>query len=205
MKIVFKCIFFVLIILLAPFLLSVQQNNSDKKNSYGQAGIKYLSNNVYLGRKDSSTIPYITPSLGYFHKSGLYIIGSLSWLPVAGQSRVDVVALEGGYDCSIKDKFYGGFFAGKYFYNSGSFAVNSSIGTGIGFYGDYDFGPLSLNTGLSADLESSTDYVSEGGLSHDFSAVKDKLEITPSAKFNAATQNYYNSYYTSGNAAAAEP
>ena len=203
MKSSYRWLCFVTIILIFPArLLSQQKDSADKKTSYGQIGIKYLSNNVYLGRKDSTVVPYITPSLSYYNKAGFYITGSFSWLPVAGQSRIDVIAIEGGYDFSIKDKFDGGLYAGKYFYNSGSYAVNAAIGTGIGLYGDYNFGPISFNSGLSVDLGDNTDFVVEGGLSHSFSSANDKLEITPGAKFNAGTQNYYNNYYKSGHAAA---
>src|SRR5574338_515120 len=184
-----------------PYSLLAQTTaSSDKKKSYGQIGVKYLSDNIYLGRRDSTVTPYITPSLGYFNKAGFYFSGSLSYLPISGESRIDVVTLEGGYDFSIKDKFYAGFYAGKYFYNSESFAVKSAINTGLGFYAEYDFGVVSLNTGLDGDLGSSSDIVWNGGLSHEFSVADDKLEITPTAKFNAGTQNYYNRYFSSGKA-----
>jgi hypothetical protein len=190
----------VLISFLPLSLLAQSNTSSDKKKSYGQVGVKYLSDNIYLGRKDSTATPYITPSLGYFSKTGFYISGSISYLPISGESRIDVAAVEGGYDFSIKDKFYAGVYAGKYFYNSESFAVKSAINTGLGFYAEYDFGILSLNTGLDGDLGSSSDIVWNGGVSHEFSAAQDKLEITPTAKFNAGTQNYYNSYFASGKA-----
>lgn len=191
----------VVLVFFLPFSLLAQTNTStDKKGSHGQIGIKYLSDNIYQGRGDSAVTPYITPSLGYFNKSGLYISGSVSYLPISGENRVDVVSLEAGYDFSINDKFSGGFYVGKYFYNSESFAVKSAINTGLGFYAEYDLGVVSLNTGLDGDLGSSSDIVWNGGLSHEFSTAEDKLKITPTVIFNAGTQNYYNNYFSSGKA-----
>src|SRR5436305_9021637 len=42
------------------------------KKSHFDGGISYLNNDVYLGRKDSSLLPYYIPVLSYYHKSGLY-------------------------------------------------------------------------------------------------------------------------------------
>src|SRR5277367_2583446 len=47
--------------------------NIFKPKSFWLANINYLSNNVYLGRKDSILSPYFTASLGYYHKSGLFV------------------------------------------------------------------------------------------------------------------------------------
>ena len=41
--------------------------------SYFAAGISYLTNSVYNGRKDSLSTPYLTPTLGYYDKSGFFI------------------------------------------------------------------------------------------------------------------------------------
>ena len=74
--------------------------------SYGSLSINYLTNSVYNGRKDSVLTPYITTSLAYYDKSGLFVNGSLSYLSRAGSSRIDLFNLEAGYDFS-KDGFDG--------------------------------------------------------------------------------------------------
>src|ERR1700674_4101386 len=73
------------------------------KKSYWQAGINYLSDNVYLGRKDSVKIPYISPSIGYYDKSGFYVNGSLSLLPSSGNSHIDMASLEAGYSIILNE------------------------------------------------------------------------------------------------------
>src|ERR1700712_5740709 len=64
--------------------------------SYFSAGLSYLTNSVYNGRKDSVATPYITPTIGYYDKSGFFIDGSLSYLSRAGSSRIDLFNIEAG-------------------------------------------------------------------------------------------------------------
>ena len=68
------------------------------KKSYLAAGLSFLNNNVYLGRKDSINIPYITPDLAYYFKSGFYLEGSLSYVISSSQNRIDAVIFSGGYN-----------------------------------------------------------------------------------------------------------
>src|ERR1700733_16109732 len=55
------------------------------RKSHFMASLTYLNNNVYLGRRDSVATPYLTPTFGYYHKSGLYISGSASYLALANE------------------------------------------------------------------------------------------------------------------------
>src|SRR5580765_201191 len=82
-------------------LVKHDQKDSARR-SYVKAGLSYLSDNVYLGRKDSVAVPYISPSIGYYHKSGFYVNSSLSVIPVSGETRIDLVTFEGGYTYSAK-------------------------------------------------------------------------------------------------------
>jgi hypothetical protein len=75
----------------------VRKDSATKKSSHWIADLPYQSNDVYLGRRDSVSVPYITPSIGYHDRSGLFLTGSFSYLPKAGMSRIDVVTIEGGY------------------------------------------------------------------------------------------------------------
>lgn len=74
-----------------------KNGDSTEKRSHWVVGTTYQSNDVYLGRKDSVSIPYITPSIGYHDKSGLFITGSVSYLPGNNANRIDVATIEGGY------------------------------------------------------------------------------------------------------------
>src|ERR1022692_354797 len=50
------------------------------KKSYFQADVSFLSNNIFFGRKDSIATLYITPSFGYYHKSGFFVSALASYL-----------------------------------------------------------------------------------------------------------------------------
>ncbi|MGE5106849.1 MAG: hypothetical protein ACM3H8_04860 [Sphingobacteriales bacterium] len=192
--------FFFLLIVGVNAVYSQDSETNQKDKSYFQAGIKYLSDNVYLGRKDSATVSYITPTIGYYHKSGVYITGGASYQPNNGANRIDLITIEAGYDYSIKDKFYGGFYAGKYFYSGDSYAVNAEVNTGIGTYGSYNFGWITANAGAGVSISSKSDFITEAGLSKSIVDKKEKFEMVPTIKFNAGSQNYYNEYYKSGRA-----
>ena len=63
-------ILFIGLNLLLIFPVHAEESDSiEVKKSNIIIGIKYLSNNVYLGRIDSANIMYLVPSIGYYHKS----------------------------------------------------------------------------------------------------------------------------------------
>lgn len=174
------------VILLILFFFSFQrltaQENDDSAtttNSHWQAGISYLNNNVYLGRKDSMHLPYITPVIGYYNKWGLFISGSLSYLSNAAESRVDLFELVAGYTFS-SDKLDGEISFSKDFYNSKSYGVKSGTKGSLDCSLSYDFGFVkpTIETGITFNTE--PDYSVTFGLGHCFYAADDNLEIAPS-------------------------
>jgi len=173
---------------------SILLEKEKPQKSYFQVGLSYLNDNVYSGRKDSVRIPYLTPSLGFYHKSGLYLSASFSYVPDS-TSRIDAVLLEGGYDFTI-GKFEGEINASKNYYNANSTNVKSEIAGSLSFSGALDFDVLRPTATFGLNFGSATDYELDLGLEHTFATADDKLEITPSFLLNAGTQNYYGSYYS---------
>ena len=180
---------------------SLQQNsqNNDsiaptKKKSYLTAGISYLNDNVYLGRKDSVKIPYITPDIAYYFKSGFYMEGSLSYVSSSSQSRIDAVAFSGGYAFTANN-YSGDVTASKFFYSSQSTSVKSDVKSSLAYYNSYDFGFISPTVTATLNFGTKTDIAGEFGLEHTFSALNENLSITPTFVANASTQNYYSNYY----------
>jgi len=159
-------------------------------------GLKYLSNNVYLGRIDSANIMYLVPSIGYSHKSGLHIAASLSYQLDAGINKIDAIALEGGYDYKIGEKFSGGISVEKYFFDMNSISLNSVNDFGVGSSFAYDFDIVSLDASAGLAFNEKTDVITEVGLSKSFEI--GKFAIEPVIKLFAGTQNYYNSYLKAG-------
>jgi len=162
--------------------------------SYGRVSISYLTNSVYNGRKDSLNTPYITPTIGYYAKSGFFADGSLSYLARSGSDGIDLATVEVGYDFSIKD-FDGEIMGSRFFYNSNSTNTKSEINSSLAASAGYDFGFVHPGLQGSLNFGTSTDYAVSFSLDHAFYAAADRLVITPSLLFNASTQNYYGSYY----------
>jgi hypothetical protein len=171
---------------------AAQDSTEDKASSYAKVYLSYLSDNVYLGRKDSVRLPYISPSFAYYHKSGFFVSATTSYLPT--ESRMDAVVLSTGYSFS-KKKWEGEFSIDKDFYSSKSYSVKSEItGSGNAYIAcDLDFIKPSFNGTIS--FGANTDYSTCFGVEHDFAAFNDNLQISPSLLMNASTQNYYNDYY----------
>ena len=195
-----KLISLILLIGLSLFLVhQVHAEESDTikvKKSGFVVGLKYLSDNVYLGRIDSANIMYLVPSIGYYHKSGLHIAASLAYQLDAGMNKIDQVSLEAGYDFKIGENFSGGLSAEKYFYDANSIALNSVNDLGIISNFSYDFSVVTLNLGGGLAFNDKTDIITEAGLNRTFEF--GKFTIEPTVKFNAGTQNFYNSYLQAG-------
>ena len=165
-----------------------------KKTSYAEAGINYLSNNVYLGRKDSSVLPYLVPILSYYNKSGIYVSASLGYLITSHTTRIDLVTLEGGYRFRAGN-YNGQISAGQYFYNAQSTNVTSEINETVSYENGYDLGFIKPTLTGTVSIGSKCDFEGTVGIEHTFYLFDDNLDITPTVSASASTQNYYSSYY----------
>ena len=92
--------------------------------SYLMPGLYYVSDAVFMGRRDSIAAPYLMPSLGYYHKSGWYAEGSASYLVASGEGRIDLIMLGGGYQFT-KGDFSGNLSATAYLFSEDSYNVKS--------------------------------------------------------------------------------
>jgi len=195
-----KRILFVLLILVSANVLTAQDAKKETKTpvtSYFKAGIDYLSNSVYNGRKDSIPMAYYSPLIGYYDKSGFFVSGTVSWLSSSSESRIDLFALDLGYDFTVSNKITGGIYGNKSFYNQSSTTVNSAVLGSLGAYLTYDPGVITLTGGVDAAFSKSTDMGVNGSLAHEFSIGEEgnQWSITPTFTMNAGTQNYYQDYF----------
>lgn len=177
-------------------LVAQAKQDSTKEGSHFKLSGSYLSNAVYNGRKDSLATPYLTPSLGYFDKSGFYISGSLSYLVSATESHIDLFSLDAGYDFDLTNKFSGSVYANKSFYNSASTAIKSDINGSIGLSLTYDFDILQLNAGADLLFAQKSDIAVNIGAAHafHFGEANNLFTITPSFTANMSTLNFYEGY-----------
>ncbi len=157
------------------------------------AGLSYLNNNVYLGRKDSATLPYLTFSIGYYFKSGFFIDGSVNYL-ASSDNRIDAVNFDAGYSFTA-GKYSGEAIVSKYFYSSQSTNVKSAVKSSLSYFNSYDLGFIMPTFTAFLNFGNKTDVGGMLGLEHTFYALDDELDITPTFTANASTQNYYNNYY----------
>lgn len=174
---------------------TVKKDSATGKSSHWTADLAYQNDDVYLGRRDSVSVPYLTPSIGYHDKSGLFLAGAFSYLPKAGMGRIDVVTLEGGYSYTSDDLSFG-FSAAKDFYSDQSYAVSSEILGRVAAHLSYDLDFVEPYLDLGASFSDKADVGLGFGLEHSFSFLKEKLEVDPAFRVNMATQNYYANYYS---------
>jgi hypothetical protein len=164
------------------------------KKTRVETGLSYQNNDVYLGRKDSTVLPYYIPFLSYYHKSGLYFSVHLNYLKNTEASRVDLVTMEAGYVFG-SGNYDGQVNVSKFFYNSQSTSVSSEIQAGFEYQNGYDFGFIKPNLDINLNFGNKIDYTGSFSLEHGFTALHKKLEFTPTLTVNGGTQNFYDSYY----------
>ena len=173
-----------------------QTKKAKESESYFKASASYLSNAVYNGRQDSLVTPYITPSLGYYDKTGFYISGYVSYLSNASGNRIDLFALDAGYDFNVNDKLSGSVYAEKSFYNQASTAIQRDIKGSIGGNLSYDLGLLQITGGSDILFAQKADISANIGLAHAFNIGEEGnlFSITPSVITNLSTLHFYEGY-----------
>lgn len=93
----------ILACVVSPFFSAGQAikkiDSTDLKNlynsSYVAAAVNYASDWVFAGRKDSVKCPYVSPSVSYYHKSGVFVKGQLSYLTATSARRIDMFSFSG--------------------------------------------------------------------------------------------------------------
>ncbi len=170
--------------------------DSVTEKSYFKFSSSYLTNYVYNGRKDTITTPYITPSIGYFNKSGFNTSFSGYYLNAAHEHRFDFFSFDMNYKHTFNDNFSGSLVASRTFYNKSSNSLSSNIKGDFGANVDYDFGFIELFVESSAVFSQKTDFDLYLELEHEFSVINgdDEFKITPTFDINFSTLNYYEGY-----------
>lgn len=164
-----------------------------KEESYGLISTSYNNDIVFLGRKSSLKAPYITAQAGFYHKSGLFINGAVSYLASSAEKRIDLFTPTVGYDFYWK-KFSTGISVAKYFYNNKSYTSKSALAGSLNVYADYNFDIVEVYVNSAAYFSNTTDFILGLGVSHTFYTAGDNLKFIPSVYLNAGTQNYYGNY-----------
>ncbi len=168
--------------------------DSITEKSQVRIGLRYTSDYLYMGRSDSSKTPYLSPSISYYHKSGFFLHGALSYLTNREEGRIDMVTLSCGYDFYAK-KVALGASVSEYFFSDFSYNVIAEMSTYLNAYAGYDFTLFTLYGDVSLGLSDGTDIFLGAEIDRTFYSLKNKLLIIPAVAMNAGTQHYYNAYY----------
>lgn len=171
------------------------RSDSLQQKSQVRIGAWYTSDYIFMGRADSAKAPYLSPYVGYYHKSGFFVNGSMSYLTAAEEGRVDMLKLSGGYDYYRK-KFEAGLIATGYIFNDYSYSILSEMSAFINGYVGYDLSGFMIYADGSLGFSENTDVFLGVEINRKFYAIKNKLRITPAVYINAGTQQYYSEYYT---------
>jgi len=181
----------------APLIMTIDTSAKDEEDvhrSHLEAGFSYQNNDVYLGRKDSSVLPYYIPQFTYYHKSGLFASASFSYLKNTTTSRIDLITIDAGYVFRAGN-YDGQVTASKYFYNAQSTSVRSEISASLEYENGIDFGFLRAFATGTVNFGSKTDIVGLFGIEHSFYLAGGKMDITPAFAMSGSTQNFYSDYY----------
>lgn len=175
-------------------LINLDSTSAEK--SHFKFDFNYVNNSVYLGRADSLTLPYITPTIGYYDKSGFYISASLGYLASSASKKIDYYSFDAGYEFDITKKLSGSVSANKCVYQEGSKIVSSDVNGSLSASLTYDFNFFEFNTGLSASFANKTDIGIDAAISRSFYIGNDDklLTITPNAMVNFSTLYFYEGY-----------
>jgi hypothetical protein len=196
---VFKILASLALILVSPAMESQNEartNRGADEDSYLSIGLHYISDAIFMGRKDSIAAPYLFTTLGYHHKSGFYANGSVSYLTRADEGRVDLFLISAGYNTTL-DKLYGDISATRYFFNESSYNVMAGVQGDVTLQLQYDFEVLNLGLAGSVFLgnNNTSDFMLLSMVSHDFITSNGKFQFSPSVEIQMGTQSFYQEYY----------
>jgi hypothetical protein len=185
-------------------LLDKLEKEKPEKQASFKIGVNYLSNNVFMGRADTVRTPTILPEVKYTFKNGIYVSGTVNYIPNRITNRLDGGSATLGYDYDITDNFSGGVSFTKLFYTTNSTQIGSAIGSTVNANLLYDIAGVITPT-VSVDYNFlkqgfGHDIFVNAAVSHDFviSGVfgdKDFFIISPTVAINAGTQNFYDAYF----------
>lgn len=164
--------------------------------SYLMADVTFMSDAVFMGRRDSVPAPYLMPSLGYFHKSGFFADASISYLISSEDSRVDLALLTGGFTFD-QNRFSGTISGTAYFFNDESYNVRSETSGNLSGQITYNWGILesSLSAMSYFNREGASDFFTGVTLGKTWTDSAKKWMIRPSVSAYAGTQYFYEAYY----------
>ena len=173
----------------------IEELEDTKETSAFKLSSSFISNCIYQGRETEELQSLLIAGAGYYHKSGLFISGSMSYIPNPGFNKIDRKELTAGYEF-YGDKLNVGAYFSKYNYNDSSSEINAAINSSAGISSSYNFNLLTLGAAADFNFLTKTDIVLNANVSHPFYLANNKLHINPIINMNCGTENFYQSYFS---------
>jgi len=182
-------------------------NKPAGKSLFINAGLQYISNLTYAGRRDESSVPIVLPTFTLISKTGLFL-SAIGYFDVDGGNGQNAGAsITPGYVFSFDDKkeYGGAISATKYFINENSPIIISSFNAS--FDAQLHFNPdniikLTIAGSYRIDKQNQNDIINNAELSKEIKITKggsngnDGLKIIPTVTLYSGTQSFYQTYYT---------
>lgn len=169
------------------------------------AGLQYISNLTYAGRKDLKTDPILLPTLTLISKSGFFLCG-IGYGDISTDIKAEGFSITPGYVFTLdaKKQFSGALSATKYFITKASPVILSSFNASIDGQLSYNpgFVKLTLAGSYRIGRDNKNDIVTSAELSKEIQIIKvtgkDKIgfKINPTITAYGGTQSFYQTYYT---------
>ncbi|HEY4966519.1 MAG TPA: hypothetical protein VII28_08970, partial [Puia sp.] len=180
---------------------AVVTNSADSTppaKSHFQLNLTWESNDVYLGRADSTRLPLLTPEISYLFKSGFEIDFLVGFNSAAPCLTLNSWTLDGSYTFN-PGNYSGTATVSVFNYSPNSGSVNAAQKGNIEYSNYYTLPFIQPSLSLTYTFPTSSikaDYQVSFALAQEFNFLNNgNLNVTPTATMNASTQNYYNSYY----------
>ncbi len=158
-------------------------------------GVNSVTNNVYLGRKDGSKVPYLTAYISYYNRRGFYFDAAESYAFTKKTGHFDLSTLSAGYDHSFGTNVLAGVHAQKYIYYKNSPAVRSAITENAGVYCQFRNDLIEPTLAFDINNGINQDIVIKATLDHRFQLADKKLNIYPAFSFFLGTLHFYDQYF----------
>jgi hypothetical protein len=177
------------------------------KSLFINAGLQYLSNLTYAGRRDASSVPVLLPTFTLISAKGFFLSG-IGYFDLNGSgSQTEGLSVTPGYVFSFdKNKEFGGAIsATKYFITANSPIILSSFNATVDgqlHYNPADIVKLTVAASYRFDKQNKNDIINDAELSKEIQLTKtgennkDGLKIIPDITLYTGTQSFYQTYYT---------
>jgi hypothetical protein len=176
-------------------------NKPATKSLFVNAGLQYLSDLTYAGRRDATSVPVLLPSLTLISKKGFFL-SAIGYFDLNGSnSQTEGISITPGYVFSFdKKKEYGGAIsATKYFITDNSPIILSTFNATIDgqlYFNPANIAKLTIAASYRIGKQNENDIINDAELSKDIQITrsgknnKGGFKITPDATLYAGTQTF---------------